>query len=412
MTPLFRKFLGLHWILFVSMVLMVAMGIYSIYAAVHFRTDSLAISGQWNTQIRMVLIGVIFFFASALIDYKWVRWACLPMYIAGLGLLAWQGLKGKDTYGQVINITIGGLSIQASQFAITATIILLGVLLGEAHKYIPWLRHYMVRFIAAGLVFGVPFVMVVQQGDLGSAMVLIPIVAAMLLVGNIPFRCLIAVGLIGMIVLPPIYFFKLKDYQRARIQVTIDLLMNKEVDAKREGYNATNLLIGVGSAGWEGKGLDPQSQPIPQKSMLQLGLTSKSTAHTDFIFGSAAETFGFRGGAIMIIGFLFTLTMCLMVSFFSRDQLGRLMVVGIVGLLFAHIFEHIGMNIGIMPITGIPLPLISYGGTFMVMNLFLFGLVQSVWIHRNAMVEEAKAKAKAKSNPVTTRMARQGPSFS
>ena len=131
--------------------------------------------------------------------------------------------------------------------------------------------------------------------------------------------------------------------------------------------------------------------------MLQLGLTSKSTAHTDFIFTSAAESFGFRGGAIMIIGFVFILTMALMISFFSRDQLGRLIAVGIIALLFAHIFEHIGMNIGILPITGIPLPLISYGGTFMVMNLFLFGLIQSIWVHRNAMVEEEKAKAKSKA---------------
>lgn len=405
MTPLFRKFLGLHWILFASMLLMVGIGIYSVFAAVHFRPES-AFSAQWNTQIRWVLIGGIFFFSAALIDYKWIRWASLPLYIGGLGMLALQGLKGKDTNGQVISIVLGGVSIQAAQIAITATILLLGVLLGEGHKYIPWLRNYLVRFVAAGMVFGVPFGMVVLQGDLGSAMVMIPIVGAMLLVGNIPFRCLIAVALIGLTVLPLIYFFKLKVYQRERIQVTIDMLMNKEVDTRGVAYNATNLQIGVGSAGWEGKGLDATNLPAGQKSMLQLGLTSKATAHTDFIFGSAAETWGFRGGAVMIIGFIFMLTLCLMVSFFARDQMGRLIVVGIVGLLFAHIFEHIGMNIGLMPITGIPLPLISYGGTFMVVNLFLFGLVQSVWVHRNAMLQEAKSKQQA------ARPARQAASYS
>jgi rod shape determining protein RodA len=191
-----------------------------------------------------------------------------------------------------------------------------------------------------------------------------------------------------------VYFFALKDYQRARIQVTIDLLMNRPVDVKGDGYSLTNLLKAVGSAGLEGKGLHIKDLPEGQKSMLQLGLTSKATAHTDFIFSSAAETFGFRGAAIMILGFIFILTMSFMIAFFSRDQLGRLITVGIIALLFAHIFEHIGMNIGITPITGIPLPLISYGGTFMVMNLFLFGLIQSVWVHRNAMIEEEKAKAK------------------
>ena len=393
MTPLFRKFLGLHWILFVAMVIMIAMGIYSVYAAVHFRPEP-GFSNRWYDQIRWVLIGSIFFFATSLVDYKWIRWACLPLYLTGLGLLVAQGRLGKDVYGQTLSLSIAGVSFQAAQFAITATILLLAVLLGEAHKYIPWLRHYMIRFVVAGLIFGVPFIMVIQQGDLGSAMVLVPIVAAMLLVGNIPFRCLIAVTLIGLIVIPPVYFFALKPYQRGRIQVTIDLLLNRPVDTKGDAYSLTNLLKATGSAGFEGKGLYAKDMAPGQKSMLQLGLTPKSTVHTDFIFTSAAESFGFRGASLMIIGFIFILTMSFMIAFFSRDQLGRLIAVGIIALLFAHIFEHIGMNIGITPITGIPLPLISYGGTFMVMNLFLFGLIQSVWVHRNAMIEEEKAKAK------------------
>ncbi len=378
------------------MLAMITLGIYSIYAAVHFRPEA-AFSSRWNDQIRWVLIGAVFFFTASLIDYKWVRWASLPLYLAGLGLVVLQGTMGEDTFGQKLSLSIFGVSFQAAQFAITATILLLAVVLGEAHKYIPWLKHYMVRFVVTGIIFAIPFLLVVKQGDLGSAMVLVPIVAAMLLVGNIPFRCLIAVSLIGLIIMPPVYFFALKPYQRDRIQVPLDLLANRPVDTKREGWNLTQLLIAVGSAGWEGKGLDARELPPGQKSMLQLGLTSKSTAHTDFIYASAAESFGFRGAALMIIGFIFILTMALMISFFSRDQLGRLIAVGIIALLFAHIFEHIGMNIGILPITGIPLPLISYGGTFMVMNLFLFGLIQSVWVHRNAMIEEERAKAKSKA---------------
>ena len=202
-TPLFRKFLGLHWILFAAMVIMVAMGIYSVYAAVHFRPEP-AFSTRWNDQIRWVLIGSVFFFGASLIDYKWVRWASVPLYVVGLGLLVLQGLKGKDVYGQTLSLTIGGVSFQAAQFAITATILLLAVMLGEGHKYIPWLKHYMVRFLLGGMIFGGPFLLVVKQGDLGSAMVLVPIVAAMLLVGNIPFRCLIAVALIGLTVLPKV----------------------------------------------------------------------------------------------------------------------------------------------------------------------------------------------------------------
>ena len=375
---------------------MVALGIYSIYAAVHFRSE-VAFSSRWNDQIRWVLIGMVFFFVVSLTDYKWVRWASLPLYCVGLGLLVLQDMVSEEINGQKLSLSFFGVSFQAAQFAITATIMLLAVMLGEGHKYLPWLKHYLVRFFVAGIIAGLPFLLVVKQGDVGSAMVMIPIVAAMLLVGNIPFRCLIAVSLIGLIVIPPVYFFKLEVYQQNRIKVTLDLLAGRPVDTRGPGWNLTNLLIAVGSAGWEGKGLDARNLPPGQKSMLQLKLTSPNTAHTDFIYASAAETFGFRGAAIIIIGFIFILTMALMVSFFSRDQLGRLLAVGIIALLFAHIFEHIGMNIGLLPITGIPLPLISYGGTFMVMNLFLFGLIQSVWVHRNAMIEEEKAN---KAKPV------------
>ena len=91
MTPLFRKFLGLHWILFAAMVAMVALGIYSIYAAVHFRSE-VAFSSRWNDQIRWALIGFLFFFATSLSDYKWVRWTAFPLYILGLGLLVLQDM--------------------------------------------------------------------------------------------------------------------------------------------------------------------------------------------------------------------------------------------------------------------------------------------------------------------------------
>lgn len=395
MTPLFRKFLGLHWILFVALIAMIVMGVFSIYAAVHFREEP-GINQQWNTQIRWAVLGLIPFFAASLIDYKWIRWACLPLYILGNGLLLLQSFKGEEVYGQTLSLRIGGISFQASQFAVASTILLLAFLLSEAHKVVPWLRHYLVRFVVAGIVFAIPFLLMIQQKDLGTAMVMLPIMGAMLLVGNIPFRCLIVVLLLGLIAAPPVFVFKLKRYQQDRILNPIDLFLNRPVDRVGSAWNLYNALTGIGSAGWSGKGLSPGSEPGAPKSMLQLGLTSPNTAHTDFIFASASETYGFRGGVAIIIGFFFILIMCLTIAFFSRDQLGKLLVVGVVGQIFAHVFEHIGMNLGITPITGIPLPLISYGGTFLLINMSLFGLVQSVWVHRSIPVEEAK---KAQRHP-------------
>ena len=123
-----------------------------------------------------------------------------------------------------------------------------------------------------------------------------------------------------------------------------------------------------------------------------LGLVPQMTSHDDFIFTVIAETFGFQGAALLIFGLLFLLIMALTVAFFACDSLGRLIATGIVGLLFAHCFEHIGMNIGLLPITGIPLPLVSYGGTFVLIVMFLFGMIQSVWVHRNKMLETPESQ--------------------
>jgi len=376
------------------MALLLASGVYAIYAAVHFRDgDQADLTHKWREQINWILIGSVAYFSAALVDYKWVKWGAVIMYVVSIGLVSAVFKFGVDVHGQALGLHLPGIGIfQPAQLAIASTILLMAVVLGEAHKLFPWMRHYLLRFLVSGAIFGVPFLLMLKQGDLGSAMVIVPVAVVMLVVGNIPFRCLIAAALVGLIVIPPVYFFGLKDYQKARIDVTFDLLQGKDVNIKKEGYSLTNILIAVGSAGWQGKGTDIRDLPPNMKSILQLDLIPSPTSHSDHIFAVVCETFGFRGAASLLGMFLFLLVMCFTVAFFARDALGRLLVAGIIALLFAHIFEHMGMNIGLLPITGIPLPFISYGGTFLIMNLFLMGLLQSVWVHRNRMLEEEGAR--------------------
>lgn len=394
MTPLFRKFLGMHWILFAIMASLLASGVYAIFAAVHFRDgDQADLTHKWREQINWILIGSVAYFSAAMVDYKWVKWGAVIMYIVSIAMVVAVFKFGVEVNKQMIGLRLPGVGVfQPAQLAIASTILLMAVVLGEAHKLFPWMRHYLVRFLVSGAIFGVPFLLMLKQGDLGSAMVIVPVAVVMLVVGNIPFRCLIAAALVGLIVIPPVYFFGLKDHQRKRIDVTLDLLQGKEVNIKEEGWALTNILIAVGSAGWQGKGVDAKELPANMKNLLQLGLLPQVTSHNDFIFAVVCETFGFRGAAALLGLFLFLLVMCFTVAFFARDALGRLIVAGIIALLFAHIFEHMGMNIGLLPITGLPLPFISYGGTFLIMNLFLMGLLQSVWVHRNRMLEEEAAR--------------------
>ncbi len=392
MTPLLRKFLGIHWILVVPIVALMAFGILCVYTAVHFRDGEFAhLADRWNDQMRWCMVGIGVLIATALVDYKWIKWGALPLYCVGLGLMGLLLVKGDIVHGQKVAVTIAGIRFQPAQVAILSTILLLALVLGEGSKLIPLLQKHFVRLLVATIIFAAPFLLILKAKDLGSALVLIPVFAVMLLGSGMLLRYLIAGALLGLIAAPAVFFLALQDYQQDRITVPYKIILGEKVNVKDEAYALNNNLIAIGSSGWEGKGYEPDQVPDNTKSQTFLGLVSKETAHTDYIFTVLAEAFGFRGAALLIMVLLFIMLMSLTVALFSRDALGRVLVIGIVGLFFAHAFEHIGMNIGILPITGIPLPLVSYGGTFVLVIMFLFGLIQSVWVHRNKVIEEPEA---------------------
>lgn len=376
MTPLLRKFLGINWILFATMGGLLVFGVFAIYSACWMR-EGQNLSGVWRDQVVWIVVGLVGFFATSLVDYKWVRWAGIPFYLFGVGLLVYTIFFGVEVYGQKGWVRLpGGRTIQTSQVAIAGGIIFLSLVLSGLHKLHPLFRNHFLRLLVAGAIGGIPFLLVLATGDFGSAIVWVPVIGAMVLVGSIPFRYLIVVVLCATMFLPYAYFFGLKDYQKKRITVQIDMLMGRKVDTLGAAYNAHYNLLAIGSGGFAGKGFKNPDTINNQQFI------SPNTAINDFIFAVLAEEHGFRGAILMLSGFLLLLMQCLFVAFYSRDMLGRLVVVGVVGLFFAHIFQNVGMNLLIMPITGIPLPLISYGGTFVVIVMFLMGLVQSVWVHR------------------------------
>jgi rod shape determining protein RodA len=310
-----------------------------------------------------------------------MRWGAPFMYIAGIAGLIAAKFLAEDVKGAKSIIHIGSLNFQPSQLAIAATIIALGVVLGDLHRVLPWFRHHWLRLGVSGLLAAIPMAMVLKEPDLGSAMVYGPVVIAMLLVGSIPFRYLITLFLCVMCVMPLAYFFGLKPYQKKRVEVFMDMLMNKKVDTLGDAYMANFIQIAVGSAGFEGKG--PLSSKVPDQRSVHRTFYSETESINDFIYSVIVEEFGFRGGLMQIVGTAFLLLQCIFVAFYARDNLGRLVVVGVTGMMFAHAMQNMGMNVLMMPITGLPLPFISYGGTFLVVCMFLMGLAQSVWVHRN-----------------------------
>lgn len=387
MTPFLRKILGMNWVLVLVMYGLLIFGVFMIESAarhVSVTAENLAQYGSpgaffASRQKTFILIGSVVYFATAFMDYRWIRWLSLPFYLVSLALMVVA--MGQDD--AVHQLSVGGFSFQPAQLGVTAGILLIAWLLQDLPRLHRWLGAPFVRIGIIGLVSAVPFLVVMKMGDIGSALVWIPVALVALLIGGTPFRYLICMAFIGVGIIPLLYFVALplvSERGPERIEVWLRMMQGKEVDITGSAYAPHNVSMGIGKAGWKGVGYMATAE---RGSLHDKGFIPRETAHNDYIFAVIGEELGFRGGLLLLTAFTLLLIQGLFIAFYSRDASGRLLVCLIVALFFAHIFECIGMCVLLMPITGIPLPLVSYSGTFVVICMFLLGLVQSVWIHRN-----------------------------
>jgi rod shape determining protein RodA len=233
----------------------------------------------------------------------------------------------------------------------------------------------MLKLLSTGVIVGGPMLLILKQPDFGMTMVWMPVILAMLFIGGMPKRYLIVLLLLGVAALPVLLNFVLKPYQRQRIVAFID----PDIDPLGAGWAINQSLIAIGSGGLDGKGFMAANTQVEQ------GFIPGTTVHTDYIFTAIGEQFGFLGGTVLIGLFGLLLLAMLLVAHQAGDNMGTLITVGFAAQIFFHVYQNIGMTIALMPITGLPLPLISYGGTFLVMVMFGLGLVNSVWIHRKAL---------------------------
>jgi rod shape determining protein RodA len=226
--------------------------------------------------------------------------------------------------------------------------------------------------------------MVMKMGDMGSALVWGPVAIVAMIVGGVPFRYLSFMGMVGAGLLPILYFVVLplvSERGPKRIDTWLRMMRGLEVDVSNEGYAPHYISMAVGKAGWKGVGWNAT---IEQGSLHAKAFVPKDTAHSDYIFAVAAEELGFRGSLLLLTLYAVLMILGLFIAYYSRDSAGRVLAGLVMALFFAHVFESVGMCVLLMPITGIPLPLVSYSGTFVVVCMMLLGLVQSVWIHRHS----------------------------
>jgi rod shape determining protein RodA len=348
---------GLDWPIVIVPLLLLLFGIAVIYT-VTFPTVQFALA---RSQIIFALLGLITAFILAALDYR--SWQSLSyfLYIVGLALLGIVLVAGAKTFGAARWIDLGFFQLQPSEIMKLIVIFIEAHLLAMwAGKMSPW------RLILFLVTAAVPVAFVLRQPDLGTAGVLVAITFGLLLFAKLPLRWWAAMGVIAAL-LAPVAYLNLHDYQKTRIKV----FLSPQHDETGQGYNVRQAAIAIGSGGLIGQGLGQGSQS--QLNFLPV-------AHTDFIFAGLAEATGLLGSAI-ILGLYSILTARIFrVAERAKDEFGSFLALGI-GIMFAfQILINIGMNLGLVPVTGIPLPFVSSGGTSLIVSLAAIGILQSIYI--------------------------------
>lgn len=355
----------MDWLFVADMLALIFVGVLFIFSA-SSRQDDTQVTALTQRQILWALVGFSLFLAAVAVDYRKVSRGAVVLYVASLALLVLVLLMGKKIYGATRWLSLFGVQIQPSEFAKLGTILMIGRYLSEPARDLTHPRTLLVSL----LLMAIPFLLIMEQPDLGTAMTLVPVTVAMLFVAGVPFRYLAFLGGLGLLALVPGWFI-LDGYQRERLLVFFD----PGRDPLGAGWNSIQSSIAVGSGGLTGKGYMMGTQNI-------LGFLPRTVAPTDFIFSVIAEEAGFIGSVVLLVLFAVLVGSGLRASLASRDKLGRLLAVGVVTLLFGHVFVNMAMTVGLMPITGLPLPLVSYGGSFMLCTMAGLGLVQSVYARR------------------------------
>ncbi len=374
----------------VSALLLLGIGFLFVYSAAFLRHDSAQPVLLYQQQIRWSILGSVAYFGLALCDYRRFRsvtWWCYIVTLILLLMVLVFGIRIGGARRWLALPGVAGMTFQPAELAKFAVVLGVAQFLGRAG---PLRTATLLAGVAAITVL--PVVLIAVQPDIGTAAVILPVVWGMLFAAGLPLRWVLAPAAAGLLVLSMIFgalilperwgadpetsqriaeMTGMREYQRERILVFV----YPDRDPMNRGWSKRQSQIAIGSGGIAGKGFLEGTQNI-------LGFLPRTVAPTDFIFSVIAEETGFRGAATVLGLFLLMLYSIGRAALRARDKFGRLLCAGVLLMLFTHIYINIGMTIGVMPVTGLPLPMISYGGSFMVGTMALLGLVQSVYIRR------------------------------
>jgi len=356
----------MDWLLFAAMVALAIGSICFIYSA-SYRGPGQPMASFHRQQMVWFVAGLALYIAVMAVDYRLIcQWATVWYVLAVLSLVLVLVI-GVKVYGARRWLGIGRFGVQPAEVAKLAVIVALAYYL--FHRT-PEQRRRWSTILGTVALIGMPLLLILVEPDLGSAMTLVPILFGMLFVAGARGKHLALAALIGLC-LTPVAWWHMKKYQRERLTV----FLNPNRDPLGAGWNLNQSLIAVGSGGVTGKG-------FLQGTVNSLGYLPRTVAPNDFLFSVIAEEKGFVGGLGVVGLYAVLFWRGLRIAADARDRLGTLLATGVVAMLFFHVFVNIGMTIGLMPVTGVPLPLLSYGGSFVLVSMIALGLLQNIWIHR------------------------------
>ncbi len=356
----YRSFRDFDWPLLAVALIICALGVLQIYSATH----DTRWQDAWWKQIIWIAIAMGLMWIASSIDYHTLLAQVPLMYGLSIGSLIAVLAVGRLVFGSRRWIHILGFNFQISEFVKLVIILMVA-------KYLSELKSDRVRardLLKLGGLVGIPVALVMYQPDLGTGLTYLPILAAGILIAGIRWHYLAAIAVVGALALPVGWLF-LKDYQRTRLVTFVE----PSRDPRGAGYQVIQSKIAVGDGGMWGRGVTRGTQtqlrflPVP---------------HTDFIFSAFAEEHGFVG-VVVVLGLYFLLLMQIVQNAqMAPDRSGMYICMGVATLLLFHLLVNVGMVVGRMPVTGIPLPLMSSGGSNMFSVFMMLGLVNNVRLRR------------------------------
>lgn len=322
-------------------------------------------------QIVNFLVGIAAFIIVIVFDYQLFKPIIKYLYAGNVAVLLvlfavekTRGIQGWLVFEQIDR------AIQPGELCKICIIVALAKVVSEDMERNQGTVRSFTAVAKALAICAIPTVLVMLQPDFGTAFVYICIFVLMLFIARIPWGYVGAAVAAAAVALPLGYFYVISDSQRWRIKV----FLNPELDTQNYGYNVKQSKIAIGSGQMFGKGY------FSEGTLAQLRFVPER--HTDFVFAGIVEGLGFVGGTLLIVLYFALIFRWLYVAIKSKDAFGTCLVVGVMGMLLAHVFENVGMTIGLMPVTGIPLPFVSYGGSNLLTNMIGVGIVENVWMRR------------------------------